>query len=157
MTRVLFVCLGNICRSPSAEAVFRGLVRDRGLEGAIRTDSAGTGAWHVGNPPDERAQLVGRHYGYDMSDLRARKVEETDFTDFDYILAMDNSNYRNLKRMRPSTYDGTLAMMMDFAGRNGEEVPDPYYGDLSDYETVFDMLKPAAEGLLAHILDEMKK
>lgn len=154
--RVLFVCLGNICRSPSAEAVFRALVAERGHSSIIQTDSAGTGAWHVGNPPDERAQLVGRQYGYEMSDLRARQVMSEDFQEFDFILAMDNSNYRYLKRMRPDAGRAQLAMMMAFAGRPNEEVPDPYYGDLSDYETVFDMLKPAAEGLLDHILNEMK-
>jgi len=155
MIRVLFVCLGNICRSPSAEAVFRALVQERGFSAHIETDSAGTGAWHVGNPPDERAQLVGRKYGIEMSDLRARQATPEDFHVFDIILAMDHSNHENLKRMRPSNGRAELAMMMAFAGRPNEEVPDPYYGDLSDYETVFDMLKPAADGLLDHILSEM--
>ncbi len=151
MIRVLFVCLGNICRSPSAEAVFRDLVKIRRLETKIQTDSAGTGAWHVGNPPDERAQLVGQTRGYRMSDLRARQAAPEDFEAFDYILAMDNSNLANLERMKPVSGKAKLFRMLDFGDTGEEEVPDPYYGELEDYDHVFDLLEPAAEALLDHI------
>lgn len=151
MVKVLFVCLGNICRSPSAEAVFRALVKAEGLEGKISTDSAGTGAWHVGNSPDDRAQLVGKSRDIHMSDLRARQTTEQDFTAFDYILAMDQSNLANLKRMQPRNFEAKLALMLDFSTEHDGEVPDPYYGDLTDYEHVFDLLEPAAKGLLKHI------
>ena len=151
MVRVLFVCLGNICRSPSAEAVFRALVKAEGLDGKIQTDSAGTGAWHVGNAPDGRAQLVGKTRNIHMADLRARQTDEKDFSDFDFILAMDESNLANLQRMKPEDYQGHLALMLDFGSEAGGEIPDPYYGDLVDYEHVFDLLVPAAKGLLDHI------
>lgn len=151
MIRVLFVCLGNICRSPSAEAVFRDLVIDRKLDKEVETDSAGTGAWHIGNPPDERAQLVGRTRGYEMSDLRARQVVASDFDLFDYIVAMDNSNFNTLDRLRHRSAKGKLVRMLDFGGTGEIEVPDPYYGELEDYSRVFDLLEPAAADLLDHI------
>ncbi|WP_169561917.1 low molecular weight protein-tyrosine-phosphatase [Sneathiella chinensis] len=151
MVRVLFVCLGNICRSPSAEAVFRDLVAREGLEGQIGTDSAGTGAWHIGNPPDPRAQQVAGRYGIAMADLRARQVTTRDFADFDYILGMDNSNLANLHRLRPESHAGHVSLMLDFSDAADGEIPDPYYGDLSDYEAVFELLLPAARGLLDHI------
>ncbi|MBL4741008.1 MAG: low molecular weight phosphotyrosine protein phosphatase [Sneathiella sp.] len=154
MVNVLFVCLGNICRSPSAEAVFRALVEEQELSSKIHTDSAGTGAWHMGNPPDARAQQIGKTRGVFMSDLKARQVTPQDFEKFDYILAMDNSNFANLEQMKPSNYKGQLKMMLDYSDENTGEVPDPYYGDLSDYEHVFDLLGPAAAGLLADILTQ---
>jgi len=154
MVRVLFVCLGNICRSPSAEAVFRALVDKHGLSENIRTDSAGTGAWHVGNQPDERAQKVGKTREIFMSDLKARQVTIKDFDEFDYILAMDNSNLANLTKMMPPNYKGQLKLMLDYSDKNTGEVPDPYYGDLSDYEHVFNLLEPAAAGLLDHIFTQ---
>ncbi|WP_169546246.1 low molecular weight protein-tyrosine-phosphatase [Sneathiella aquimaris] len=153
MIQVLFVCLGNICRSPSAEAVFRDMVAAKNLENRIITDSAGTGAWHVGNPPDERAQLIGKTRNIQMSDLRARQVRSSDFEQFQYILAMDNDNYANLSRMKPDHFNGRLCKMLDFGASEETEVPDPYYGDLSDYEYVFDLLKPASEALLKHIIE----
>lgn len=151
MVKVLFVCFGNICRSPTAEAVFRDLVKSAGLGDFIHTDSAGTGAWHVGNPPDDRAQSVARGRNIQMADLRARQTHVDDFAAFDYILAMDDSNLTNLQRMKPANYTGHLSLMLDFSDQEGGEVPDPYYGDLSDYDRVFDLLIPAAEGLLDHI------
>lgn len=151
MPSVLFVCLGNICRSPSAEAVFTALVHQEKLEKEILIDSAGTGAWHMGNPPDERAQQVGRELGFDLSNQRARQVAKADFQKFDYLIAMDKSNLQKLEQMAPRGFSGTLALMLDFAGGKGQEVPDPYYGGLDGYYHVYDLLKPAAKGLLDHI------
>ncbi|MCG8491402.1 MAG: low molecular weight phosphotyrosine protein phosphatase [Sneathiellales bacterium] len=151
MKKVLFVCLGNICRSPSAEAIFRAEVLNAGLEEKIGTDSAGTGAWHIGNPPDGRAQQAALSRGIDMSDLRARQAEKADFDRFDYIVAMDRSNYENLKRMSSRESRAKLVMMLDFSNETEEEVPDPYYGDMSDYNYVFDLLQPAAKALLDHM------
>ncbi len=151
MVSVLFVCLGNICRSPSAEAVFRNLVIESKLADHIAVDSAGTAGWHVGNSPDDRAQLVGREYGYDLSNQRARRVVLQDFDAFEYLVAMDQSNLEHLQRMAPKDFKGTIALMLDFTGAKGEEVPDPYYGGIADYHHVFDLLKPAASGLLRHI------
>ena len=151
MTAVLFVCLGNICRSPSAHAVFRALVASEGLEEKISTDSAGTAAWHTGNRADDRARSVGRLLGYDMDDLRARQVTVQDFGSFDYIIAMDQNNLRDLQALAPASYTGHLSLMLDFSGKESGEVPDPYYGDISDYEHVFELLEPAATGLLTHI------
>jgi protein-tyrosine phosphatase len=151
MSSVLFVCLGNICRSPSAEAVFRALVEENNMGDTITIDSAGTAGWHTGNPPDDRAQLVGREHGFDLSDQRARRVTLQDFDDFEYLIAMDQSNLQHLQRMAPKNFKGSIALMLDFAGTKGEEVPDPYYGGIADYHLVFDLLKPAALGLLNHI------
>lgn len=152
MVKVLFVCLGNICRSPSAEAVFRALVDAKGLASKIHTDSAGTGAWHVGNMPDERAQITGKARGITMSDLRARQVKPDDFDNFDYIIAMDNSNLTHLEQLKPASYKGRLELMLAYSEIQSGEVPDPYYGGMTDYEHVFDLLEPAATGLLNHIL-----
>lgn len=147
---VLFVCLGNICRSPTAHGVFRHLVATEGLADQIRTDSAGTGAWHIGNPPDSRAQATARMRGMDLSDLRARQAKPEDFSRFDYIIAMDRQNFRNLEAIQPPGSKGRLHMFLDFAPEwNETEVPDPYYND--GFEQVFDMIEDASQGLLAHI------
>lgn len=151
MPSVVFVCLGNICRSPSAEGVFQALVDAAGLTEKISVDSAGTGGWHVGDPPDARARRIAKEFGYDLSAQRARQFQITDFDKFDYVIAMDQSNFENLQRLAHGEFSGELGLMLDYAGRIGEEVPDPYYGEIEDYRHVFDLLKPAAEGLLAHI------
>ena len=127
------------------------MIEEKSLSHHVRIDSAGTGAWHVGNSPDDRAQAVGKELGYQMGHLRARQVSPSDFDEFDYIIAMDQSNLANLRAMMPSGYGGVLALMRDFAGENGEEVPVPYYGGIDGYYHVFDLLKPAALGLLEHI------
>lgn len=152
MVKVLFVCMGNICRSPTAHGVFREMVRREGLEDRIVTDSAGTHAYHVGEPPDRRAQETAVRRGIDMSDLRARRAEPQDFHDFDYVLAMDQDNYQGLSGICPEGMQDRLQMFMDFApDMRTREVPDPYYGGASGFEHVFDLVEAAAAGLLADI------
>ncbi|BBP46275.1 phosphotyrosine protein phosphatase [Thiosulfatimonas sediminis] len=149
---VLFVCLGNICRSPTAHAVFRQLVKDQGLAQQIEVDSAGTGAWHVGNPPDKRATQVAEARGIAMRDLRARQVDFGDFYQYDYVLAMDNSNYRNLYEMALPEHREKIHMFLQFSEDFTEtEVPDPYYGGPDGFDYVFDMVQSASNGLLAQI------
>ena len=144
--------MGNICRSPTAEAVFRAHVEKAGLKQEIVIDSAGTHGYHIGKPPDSRAQHAARLRGYDMSALRGRKVELHDFNCFDYVLAMDQSNLSILQRLRPSDAGSQLGLFMEYAKRHDErEVPDPYYGGADDFERVLDMVEDAAEGLLEHI------
>lgn len=150
--KVLFVCLGNICRSPTAHAVFRQMVRDQNLEHLIEIDSAGTAAYHVGKSPDSRSTQVAQGRGIEMKDLRARQVDFGDFIVYDYVLAMDESNYSNLRDLAlPEHYD-KIAMFLDFAENWDEtEVPDPYYGGAEGFDRVFDMVTDASEGLLRHI------
>lgn len=149
---VLFCCMGNICRSPTAEAVFRHYVEKAGLEDKIDIDSAGTLDYHVGDAPDARAQQAAKQRGYDMSNLRGRQVEAGDFMRFDYVLAMDNTNLVTLERLRPSTAQSHLGLFLEFAERHdGWEVPDPYYGGGDGFERVLDMVEDAANGLLQHI------
>ncbi|HSG02744.1 MAG TPA: low molecular weight protein-tyrosine-phosphatase [Marinobacterium sp.] len=148
---VLFVCLGNICRSPTAEAVFR--QRARAFDHLdLCVDSAGTGAWHVGESPDPRSQAVGRQRGYPMSDLRARQVSVEDFHQFDYILAMDKSNLIHLQQMVPADYQGELRLFLDYADTHISEVPDPYYsqGD-QGFHQVIDLIEAATDGLLQQL------
>jgi len=149
---VLFVCMGNICRSPTAEGVFRHLVRQENLEAVIHTDSAGTHAYHIGNPPDTRALATAERRGITLHDLRARRVLAEDFDRFDYVLAMDQDNYQILSAICPSGYETRLRMLMEFAPHlKIPEVPDPYYGGASGFDRVFDMVEEAARGLLADI------
>ncbi|HET7765255.1 MAG TPA: low molecular weight protein-tyrosine-phosphatase [Burkholderiales bacterium] len=147
--RVLFVCTGNICRSPTAEGVFRKLIADAGMSEAIVADSAGTHAYHVGEPPDPRAQSAAARRGYDLTGLRARKVERADFERFDLIVAMDLEHFEILSRIADPASSRKLRMMMSFGKRFREkDVPDPYYGGPQDFERVLDMLEDAARGLL---------
>lgn len=151
-TRVLFVCLGNICRSPTAHGVFESLVRERGMADVIAVDSCGTGDWHVGSAPDRRAARAARLRGYDLSRLRARQVRVADFDRFDYILAMDRSNLADLEAMRPSSHRGHLGLFLAFASGVAEsEVPDPYYGGEGGFDHVLDLVELASEGLLQEI------
>jgi protein-tyrosine phosphatase len=155
---VLFVCMGNICRSPTAEGVFRHLVRERELEHLIETDSAGTHAYHIGNPPDNRALATAESRGIELHDLRARRVSADDFDLFDYVLAMDRDNYEILRELCPPGYESRLRMFMEFAPHlNIAEVPDPYYGGASGFERVFDMVEEAAKGLLEDIHRQVNK
>jgi protein-tyrosine phosphatase len=155
VVRVLFVCTGNICRSPTAEGVFRHAVVSAGLEQKILVDSAGTHDYHVGHPPDRRTQLVAAQRGYDLGGLRARQVTAKDFVEFDYIVAMDRDNLSELRRLAPPQHQGKLSLFMEYASaRRGEEVPDPYYGETQGFELVLDMAEDAAAGLLQHIKKE---
>ena len=152
MFRVLFVCSGNICRSPTAEGVFRGLVEAAELAGAIEADSAGVGAWHVGEPPDARSQEAALRRGIDLSGQRARQVKRGDFTRFDLVLAMDRGHRRELGRLCPAGEAGRLRLFLEFApDLRVREVPDPYYGGEDGFETVLDMVEAGAAGLLATI------
>ena len=152
MAKVLFVCLGNICRSPTADGIFRNLVAQANLDHKILVDSAGTGDWHIGKAPDARTVAAARNRGYDLSVLRARQVNKSDFAEFDYVLAMDNSNLKDLQRMRPFDYKGHLGLFLEFGSRGDYlEVPDPYYGGKEGFELVLDLVEDAAQGLLNHI------
>ncbi len=147
---VLFVCLGNICRSPTAQAVFTHMSTGAGLTD-IDIDSAGTGAWHQGERPDARSQAAGTARGYSFDGQTARKIESLDFARFDYIIAMDRKNLSELSGQRPVNWNGHLGLFMDFAGQSGADVPDPYYGGATGFEDVLDMIEQASRGLIAHI------
>lgn len=151
---VLFVCLGNICRSPTAHGVFQQQVIQRGLEQKIIVDSAGTGDWHIGRAPDQRSAAAALRRGYDLSELRARQVSREDFLNFDYILAMDSENLRNLQQLRPIDFKGELKLFLDYSSSDSDhrEVPDPYYGDKENFELVIDLVEHAATGLLDAIV-----
>ena len=154
--RVLFVCMGNICRSPTAEGVFKRHVRDAGLEGVILSDSAGTHKYHVGEPPDRRAREAAQRRGYDLTDLRARRVTTRDFETFDLVLAMDEHNLKLLRRQAPPEHAQKLRLFMEFASEQRlREVPDPYYGGQQGFESVLDLVEDAAQGLLHHIRTQL--
>ena len=150
--RILFVCMGNICRSPTAQGVFQHLVEAQGLADVIGIDSAGTHAYHVGERPDERASQAALRRGIDMSRQRARRVSERDFEEFDLVLAMDLANYEDLRGFCPPAYEEKLRLFLDYAPDTRErEVPDPYYGGSRGFERVLDLVELAAAGLLADI------
>jgi protein-tyrosine phosphatase len=152
--RVLFVCLGNICRSPTAQGVFQSLLERHGLAGYIAVDSCGTGDWHVGSPPDQRAVAAASRRGYDLTALRARQFEPADFRRFDYILAMDRGNLAELQAMCPPTFSGHLGLFLSFAKDvTVREVPDPYYGGGEGFGEVLDLIEAASAGLLQEIFD----
>jgi protein-tyrosine phosphatase len=155
--RILFVCLGNICRSPSAEAVFRTLAAREAPDLHIEVDSAGTAGYHIGEPPDERSQEAARRRGYEMSQLRARIVQPADFERFDLLLAMDRSNYDVLRRRAPAMYRERVRLFMEFAPDLGvTEVPDPYYGGPNGFEHVLDLVESASRGLLDHLRGRLR-
>jgi protein-tyrosine phosphatase len=150
--KVLFVCLGNICRSPTAEAVFRELARREAPELTIEIDSAGTAGYHVGEPPDSRAQAAARRRGYDMSGLRARKVENEDFRRFDLILAMDEDNLATLRQQAPDAARERVRLFLEFAtDADRVDVPDPYYGGANGFEEVLDLVESASLGLIRQL------
>ncbi len=150
--RVLFVCMGNICRSPMAEGVFKHYVAQAGLQDLIASDSAGTHDYHIGEPPDPRALRASERRGYDLSALRGRQVSRGDFGEFDYLLAMDETNLRALERLCPSQHAHKLKLFMEFSpGPALREVPDPYYGGEQGFERVLDLVEQAAQGLLDHL------
>lgn len=148
---VLFVCTGNICRSPTAEGVFRKLLADNALEQKVRADSAGTHDYHVGQPPDRRATAHARGRGYDISGLRARQVVAADFAAFDLLLAMDRGHLEILQRMSPQEHRHKLRLFLEFSGQGNADVPDPYYGGSEGFEQVLDMVEAASRGLLDHV------
>lgn len=155
MVKVLFVCLGNICRSPTAHGVFLRLVEEEGLAGHIEVDSAGTHAYHINEPPDRRAQEAARKRDVDLSRLRARRALEQDFERFDYILAMDRSNFEHLEAICPPGAEHKLRLFLTYAPDLGhDEVPDPYYGGTAGFERVLDMIEAASRGLLEAIRRE---
>jgi protein-tyrosine phosphatase len=150
--KILFVCLGNICRSPTAEAVFRAMHLATAPELPIEVDSAGTGDYHIGEPPDARAQKAARRRGYDMANLRARLIETADFERFDLILAMDRANVADLRRLAPPDFRDRVRLLLEFAAEVDEtEVPDPYYGGATGFEQVLDLVEAASLGVIEHI------
>ena len=152
MVKVLFVCLGNICRSPTAEGVFTALINREGLTDLVSVDSAGTSDWHVGDQPDRRAQAAAKARGYDLSMQRARQIKEIDFWDFDYVIAMDSQNHSDLSIMAPTNAQDRIRMFLSFAPKEGvTDVPDPYYGGANGFDHVLDLVEAASLGLLQEI------
>lgn len=153
MIKVLFVCMGNICRSPTAEAAFRSQVEAAGLAKEIHIDSVGTHDYHVGAAPDRRAQTAAAERGYDLSHLRGRQVSLRDFSEFDYILAMDMDNLARLQARCPEQHAHKLGLFMEYSKNFLErEVPDPYYGGSAGFERVLDMVEDAGQGFIEHLV-----
>lgn len=153
--RVLFVCLGNICRSPTAEGVFRCLLEEHGLDDRVQVDSCGIGDWHLGKAPDPRTREAAARRGIDLSMLQARQLADADFHRFDYLLAMDHDNLAAMQSRAPQDVAGHLGLFLDFAGLEaglkGRAVPDPYYGGEQGFEEVLDLVEIASRGLLDDI------
>lgn len=158
MVRVLFVCLGNICRSPMAEGVFRRMVTEAGYAQQVHIDSAGTHAYHVGEPPDERAAAAAARRGVDIRALRGRRAVEQDIVGHDYVLAMDHENYAHLRALSPPGHEHKVRLFLEFASRTTERaVPDPYFGGASGFDRALDLIEDAAEGLLAEIRGRLER
>jgi protein-tyrosine phosphatase len=156
MAAILFVCLGNICRSPTAEAVFRKRARDAGLD--LRIESAGTGGWHRGDPPDPRARAAGEARDYSFEGQEARRVESNDFAVFDLILAMDQRNFQDLQSVCPPASQDKIKLFLDFAPHLSiSEVPDPYYGGDDGFDHVLDLVEAASDGLIAELKPQPNK
>jgi protein-tyrosine phosphatase len=151
-SKILFVCLGNICRSPTAHAILEKKILDENLQHKIIVDSAGTGDWHIGRPPDLRAQKIALRHNYDLSNLKARQVSFADFYDFDYILAMDKQNLIDLKAMAPLDFSGSLQLFLDYGSTDKNEVPDPYIGGEGGFEGVLFLIEDAVDGLFRHLI-----
>ncbi|WP_460135554.1 low molecular weight protein-tyrosine-phosphatase [Pseudomonas sp. S1_E04] len=148
---VLFVCLGNICRSPTAEGVLRHKLREAGLAGQVEVASAGTGEWHVGNPPDPRSQRAAQARGYDLSSQRAQQVSRADFARYDLILAMDSSNLRNLKALQAGQGKAELDLFLRRCGSEVDDVPDPYHEGEQGFERVLDLIEQACDLLVIEL------
>lgn len=154
MTRVLFVCMGNICRSPTAEGIFKKMIRERRLDAEFEVDSAGTHGYHVGEAPDIRTQRAAASRGYDLSNIRARKVAPQDLIYFDIVLAMDQHNVDSLANICPSEHRAKVRLFMDYSkGFDDHEVPDPYYGLGHGFDLVIDMVEDASRGLIDSLLE----
>jgi protein-tyrosine phosphatase len=145
---VLFVCMGNICRSPTAEGVFRHMVAEAGLSDRIVTDSAGTHAYHVGEPPDRRATAAAERRGVTLDGILARRVSDEDFERFHHIIAMDEDNLERLRTQAPAEHHAKLRLFLEFSSSGEREVPDPYYGGTAGFERVLDLVEEASRGLL---------
>jgi protein-tyrosine phosphatase len=149
---VIFICTGNICRSPTAHGVFRQRVRDAGLDAAVRVDSAGTHGYHVGDPPDKRSQTHARSRGYELADLRARQLAAHDFTQAHLLLVMDDDNLRAAQSRCPPEHRAKLRRFTEFCRvHRSRSVPDPYYGEADGFEHVLDLVEDGCDGLLAHV------
>lgn len=156
MFRVLFVCMGNICRSPTAEGVFKAMVAAEGLSDRIDSDSAGTHGYHIGSPPDRRTIAAAKMRGYDLTPLRARRVSAADFAAFDLVLAMDSENRATLQRLCPAPHKDRLKLFLEFAPDLGDrDVPDPYYGNGESFERVLDLAEGGSKGLIAVIRQKL--
>ena len=153
---VLFVCMGNICRSPTAEGVFRHHVSGAGLEKHIHIDSAGTHAYHVGEPPDRRARAAAERRGISLADIQARRVHPDDFERFSYIIAMDQDNLAILEEQSEGAHHEKLRLFLEFSTGPEREVPDPYYGGATGFERVLDLVEDASRGLLEELRNKMK-
>ena len=148
MTRVLMVCLGNICRSPTAHGVFEQRIQSNNLQDRILVDSAGTGSWHIGEPPDRRSTKAAQERGYRLDHLLARQVKPHDFLQFDYLLAMDRDNLASLQAQCPTDANCRIELFLDYSDRAESEVPDPYYSGVDGFELVLDMVEEASDRLL---------
>jgi protein-tyrosine phosphatase len=158
MINILFVCMGNICRSPSAEGFFASALKQSGVRDQVAIDSAGTHGYHTGHAPDSRAVATALKFGVDIGQLRARKVEVADFDRFDLIIAMDRSNYEDLQRIRPNGSKADLKMMMQYhPDARPEEVPDPYYGGMNGFSYMCELLQSATRGLLDSVETQLGK
>lgn len=155
---VLFVCMGNICRSPTAEGVFRHRVEQARLQNRVLIDSAGTHAYHIGQPPDRRSIATAAQRNYRLNGLKARKVVPEDFARFEFVLAMDRDNLGALQRLRPPDQPGHVGLLLDFAPAQAlREVPDPYYGGPQGFELVLDLIEAAADGLLIRVQERLEQ
>lgn len=149
---ILFVCTGNICRSPAAHGTFRHNIEKANLNGSCAVDSAGTHGYHIGEPPDPRAVTTAQKRGIDLQDLRARKLAVDDFAKFNLIVAMDHTHYQHIKQMHPENSRADIALFLDFTtSHQGQNVPDPYYGKISDFEHVMDLIEKGSKGLRLHV------
>lgn len=153
---VLFVCLGNICRSPTAEGIFRQLVDEAGLSGRIEIDSAGTAGWHTGKGPDPRSCAMAGKYGVDITGLRARQLHQDDFERFRFIIALDRDNLKDIRAVAPAGHSASIKLLLDFVpGMEGQPVPDPYYGEEADFEETYGLARLGCEALLDAVRAEV--
>ncbi len=152
--KILFVCTGNICRSPTAEGIARHKLRDAGLDATVSVDSAGTHDYHAGEEPDPRARKAARSRGYDLSGQRAREVMPSDFDRFDFVLAMDRGHYQQLKRLCPRGREDRVRMFTEFVPGKVRDVPDPFYGSPRGFEEVLDLVETGTDGLIAFLRQE---